>query len=165
MTTREDVWELMADQFLDTETRTWIPKTALACVELGLTEEQAFDVWAYEVTPAVWPNVWDIAGEWACWDRKWLVAEIRKKTPRKRSWLVYRAHVHGVHQSWITIAACMRVLWRTPAAERRELASTLEWLASRYFDFCVSRAPTPRDAQTIYEETFLPIFRDPSASR
>jgi hypothetical protein len=159
MTTREDLWELMAEQFLDTETRTWIPKTALACVELGLSEEAAFDVWAYEVTPAVWRNIWDIAGEWAGWDRQWLVAEIRRKAPRKKSWRVYRAHVHFAHDCWVAIAACIRVLWHTPEAERSELVGTLTWLAAHYLDFGTGGlGDPPRDACATYEQVFLPIF-------
>jgi hypothetical protein len=58
LATREDVWEGLANQFLDTETRHFIPGLALMCVEAGLSTASAFDAWAYEVTPAVFFNLW-----------------------------------------------------------------------------------------------------------
>ena len=67
---RIDVWVAMADHFLDTETRHDIPFAALRCVEAGLSSVEARSVWQHEVEPAVRFNVWDVAGEWACWDKE-----------------------------------------------------------------------------------------------
>lgn len=49
---RVDVWVAMADHFLDTETRHELPRTALACLEAGLSAAEARDVWYYEVSRA-----------------------------------------------------------------------------------------------------------------
>ncbi len=82
MKTREDVWEAFADQFLDTETRTWIPRAALTAVEAGFSRAEAYDVWRFEVTPAVSANLLDLAGEWAGWPRDWLVKQIWRSLMR-----------------------------------------------------------------------------------
>jgi hypothetical protein len=75
---RIEVWLAMADHFLDTETRHDIPLTAMRCVEAGLSVAEARDVWRYEVSPAVWPNGWSVAGEWDFWEREWLLGTIQE---------------------------------------------------------------------------------------
>ena len=64
-TNRVDVWEAMADHFLDTETRQDLARTAWRCVQAGLTVEQAARIWRDEICPAVGWNLWQVAGEWA----------------------------------------------------------------------------------------------------
>lgn len=139
---RVAVWVAMADHFLDTETRQEIALTALCCVEAGLTPDQASDVWRYEVSPAVSFNLWDVAGEWAGWDRDWLVQRIERLRTRwyHRSGtcraLRYRLGVHCMHGVWIAIGRCMEVLVTVPAsAERQQLARDLTFVARHYFDF------------------------------
>jgi hypothetical protein len=51
--TRRAIWIALADQFLDTETRTWIPHTALQIVEAGYPLEEARRIWRYEVSPGI----------------------------------------------------------------------------------------------------------------
>lgn len=118
--TREDVWVALADQFLDTETRAWIPHAARVCVEAGLTPERAFEVWAYEVTPALWPNLWSVAGEWAGWERSWLCARIRRHRTRASWWryAIYRGRVQGLHAVWREIEACLHELAALDPASR-----------------------------------------------
>jgi hypothetical protein len=70
------VWVAMAHHFLDTETRHDLPLTALCCVEAGLSAAQAREVWRFEVAPAVGANLYSMVGEWAYWDRDWLVERI-----------------------------------------------------------------------------------------
>src|SRR5688500_807381 len=109
---RIEAWVAMAEHFLDTETRQEIPMTAPRCVQAGLSTEQARLVWQYEVSPAVAFNVWDIAGEWAGWDRDWLVDRIirlrrrRLGRPGPLSWLRYRLRVHFLHDVWLSIGRC-----------------------------------------------------------
>jgi hypothetical protein len=160
---REDVWEALAEHFLDTETRTWIPQAALTCVEAGLSREQAFRVWAYEVTPALWSNLWNVAGEWAGWDQRWLVARIERAriAPSCRAYLLYRGCVHLNHRTWIAIGRCIDLLEETDPPQRRKLAADLAWLARQFFDFGRSGAAPPSSEarlRAIYRETFLPVF-------
>lgn len=127
---REDVWEALADQFLDTETRTWVPRTARMCLEAGLDPAAAFEVWAYEVTPAVFFNLCLVAGEWAGWDREWLCARIERcrVKPSKLGYLVYRVRALIAHESWLRIEECMNELLALPHADRtrREAEMTRE---------------------------------------
>jgi hypothetical protein len=108
------IWESMADHFLDTDTDEWIPRTARLCVEAGLSTAEAGRIWRFEVVPAVWPNCWDLAGEWACWPTEWLVAAIERargrwpNRPGLCGELVYRMRVHLFHESWRAIAREMQ---------------------------------------------------------
>lgn len=133
----------MADHFLDTETRHDIPRTALRCVEAGLSIDEARLIWHYEVSPAVGHNLWSVAGEWACWDREWLVATIQQARrgwwhrPGIGRWLAYRLLVHFNHGVWGAISRCMALLGSlTSAAERQRTTQDLTLLARHYFDFC-----------------------------
>jgi hypothetical protein len=140
---RVEVWVAMADHFLDTETRQGIPLTALRCVEAGLSVDEARLIWQYEVSPAVGDNLWSVAGEWACWDRDWLVATIQQARGGWRNtrgigrWLGYRLLVHFNHGVWVAISRCMDLLWSlTSAAERERTTQDLTLLSAHYFDFC-----------------------------
>ena len=161
-TTREDVWEALAGQFLDTETRHEIPRAALLCVENGMTCEDAFEAWAYEVTPALYWNVWSVVGEWAGWDRDWLLAQIRRHrtTASRFAYVVYRCRIHLIHACWLAIGRCIDVLRDTAPPEREALVADLTWLANEYFDFRASRpAPSSKERlRALYAGTFLPIF-------
>jgi len=131
----------MADHFLDTETRQDIPWTAWRCLRAGLTVEQARDVWRYEVTPALYWNLWDIAGEWAGWHSDWLAERIAasRVRPGPLSYLRYRCRVHFNHRVWVSIERCAKVLLDLPPGERETAALDLGTLANHYVDFA------PRD--------------------
>jgi hypothetical protein len=140
---RIDVWVAMADHFLDTETRQDIPSTAMCCVRAGLSAAEARYIWQYEVSRAVGFNAWDVAGEWACWDRDWLVARIdrlRKRwdnRPGTCRWLRYRIRVHLTHRVWLSIERCLDALLSVSSPARREpMFQGLSFLAHHYFDFC-----------------------------
>lgn len=76
------IWKSMANHFLDNDTDDEIPETARLCVACGLTVEEARDIWCYEVSPAVWLNLYSVAGEWAGWDEAWLIDRIEKLRAR-----------------------------------------------------------------------------------
>lgn len=165
---RADLWEAMAEQFLDTERRHEIPALALMLVNAGLLVRDAARMWQYEVTPAVWQNLWSVAGEWAIWNTDWLVVCIERKRvrwanqPGPIGYLIYRFRVGGLHRIWRAIAGCMRFLAASPAEDRDELAKSLGWLARHHFDF-LGEPGRPKGSTTemlalMYAEEFLPIF-------
>src|SRR5688572_1685453 len=164
MPSRQAIWESMAEHFLDTETRVEIPRTAALCVDAGLDASAAFDVWAFEVTPALWSNLWDIAGEWAGWDSAWLHARIERRRTSASPWarLVYRARMYLAHETWEAIARCIDLFQGSPPEERAGLLVAFQWLAAHYFDFGPfgRRAPPPDPTRlrALYEARFLPIF-------
>src|SRR5262245_41546245 len=167
---RIDVWVAMAGHFLDTETRHDIPLTAMRCVEANLSTVEARDVWCYEVSPAVAFNAWDIAGEWAAWDREWLLGRIRRVRSRWSNrtnplrWFLYRARVHFTHRVWLAIERCMDALLEVRSLEERDLMSTdLAYLGRHYFDFCPDDPANMDDATrkrllALYPEPFRQIM-------
>lgn len=163
---RTAIWVDFAEHFLDTETRHLIPASAGLCVSSGVSIDEGCDIWRFEVTPAVSPNLWSVAGEWSGWDREWLcarIAERRRRLPIRVPFVAnlrYRLIVHFNHEVWPAIAACMAALERAPEARRQELVKDLTWLARHYFDLrpgaaaCADRATL----SALYQGTFLPIF-------
>ena len=162
------VWELFADQFLDTEVRTWIPSVAAACVAAGYSVAEARYIWRFEVTPAVYFNLWDLAGEWAGWDLDWLVKRIQKlrgRWPNRPGWateLVYRMRVHYCDCAWIAIEKCILLLKGSEPEQRELLTTDLTSLAECFFDFQLPdynpSDSTRQRLRRLYRETFLPIF-------
>ena len=156
----------MADHFLDTETRHDIPLTALRCVQAGLSTAEAGEVWRYEVSPAVGFNVWDVAGEWAAWDRDWLVERIERlrrawsSRPGTGRWLRYRIRVHLMHGVWQSIERCLAALLEiSSSVDREQMARDLAFLAHHYFDFCPRELASLQDAERarirrLYPEPF-----------
>lgn len=165
MTTSESryqVWDALADHYLDTETRYLVPSTAWRCLEAGLSPKEAADIWCYEVTPALHFNLMCVAGEWTGWPREWLIERIESRRILFRgpfAYLTYRLFALCIHRSWVAIQRTMELLLRAPPERRRELASDLEWLARWYFDFCGE--PSVRDPAALlllFRDSFLPIF-------
>jgi hypothetical protein len=167
---RADVWVAMADHFLDTETRHDIPLTAMRCIDAGLTIAEAREVWCYEISPAVSFNVWSVAGEWAGWDRAWLIERadrLRRRwtnAPGTARWLRYRIRVHHMHGVWVAIERCMEVLLRVDdPAERQRAALDLASLARHFFDFCPNDCALGEEAMTrlksLYPEPFGRIMQ------
>lgn len=75
---REELWIALADLFLDTETRWFLPDAAQVAVRHGFSWEQVSSILDYELTPVVGPNLLDVAGEWAGFDRGWLLPALRQ---------------------------------------------------------------------------------------
>lgn len=129
----------MADHFLDTETRHDIPLTAWRCVVAGLSVAEARRVWDCEVTPAVGFNLHDIAGEWAMWNRDWLIETIERERSEQP------AHDRAKDGTWSAIERCIEAIAVMPsAAAREQTARDLHALARAWFDFL---PPVPDDAQ------------------
>jgi hypothetical protein len=144
------VWISMADHFLDTETRHDLPLTALCCVQAGLSPAQARDVWQHEVTPAVGFNLFSVAGEWAYWDRDWLlerIQRVRSSWWHRPGWQRRRWPMPLMGGHWLAIERSIEFLQAVPAAAERELvARDLARLARHLFDFC------PKDLATLAED-------------
>lgn len=168
MTPHDEVvlWDALAEHFLDTETRHLICEHARLCLDLRISVSRARHAWQYEVAPAVWPNLWDVVGEWAGWDPTWLVHRIRRKRnrwpnrPGSLAYLVYRLRIQGTHQTWVAIEKCMELMGCALPDRRLDLVRDLSWLSQHFFD-----AGTPpledRDSaalRQLFEESFLPIF-------
>jgi hypothetical protein len=131
------VWEAMAEHFLDTETRQNLPMTALRCVEAGLSVEQAREVWKCDVLPAVGFNVFSVAGEWAGWDRAWLVSRIERirRGPRWMRQVRLAFSIDLMRGVRVAIERCIELLEVTTTTQREQLARDLTFLSHHAFDF------------------------------
>lgn len=160
------IWVALAEHFLDTETRHQVPFSAMRCVDAGLSVDEGRDIWCYEVTPAVWHNLRDVAGEWAGWPEDWLVREIERSRddgsnrPGPGGETVYRMRIGDTHRTWVAIERCMVLLERAEPAQRSVLARDLQWLAERFFDMRGTPlgSQDPAALRALYAESFLPIF-------
>ena len=132
--TRLVIWTELADQFLDTETRTWIPATAKLLVDAGLSTEQAFAIMHHEVVIVVWPNVWSVAGERAGWDPG-LAASAHHPagdlatSVRRLAYPIYRRQVHAMHENWVAVEQCMQLFAPLDTAAREQRPADLDVLA------------------------------------
>lgn len=167
---RRRVWVAFAEHFLDTETRQELPHAALVAVEAGFSIEETREIWRYEVTPAVGFNLWDMAGEWACWDTEWLCARIerslarRRHAPRWLRYLAYRITIHFGNASWVAIERLMRALLAVPPPAREPLAHDLGALAQHFFDFLprdlgLAQPARREELRRLFVEVFLPALR------
>jgi predicted metal-dependent HD superfamily phosphohydrolase len=143
-TPEERAWLLLAEHFLDTETRHDLPRAALACVEAG------YDVGAMEaalygrVAPEVGPNLLSVAGEWAGWDDALLLPALRRRSSEASRWQkVLARRLPGVADTADSIARFMRLFEATPEHERPTTLAALTYLGQLYFDF----APGDPDEQ------------------
>jgi len=162
-----EVWVAMANHFLDTETRQDIPLTAMRCVEAALSPMEARHVWQHEVSPAVGFNLWVVAGEWAYWDRDWLVERIERhrRSWRQRTrfvkWLGDCMRIDPARCVCTSIERTMDFLAAVPdAGDREQACRRLAFLAQHYFDFCPADLATvdPSEAEKIrslYPEPFV----------
>lgn len=94
---REQVWILLSDQALDQDVEPLEVAFARAQAMSDYTRDEVEAIWRYEVLPAVWINLIQIAGEWVGFDREWLLKRIHKA--RGRFW--NRPHLLGRLLYWI----------------------------------------------------------------
>ena len=135
------VWVSMADHFLDTESRQDLPLTALCCVQAGLSPAQAREIWQHEVSPAVGFNLFSVVGEWAGWDRDWLIERIARARSsgwrRAGAWGRLRWPMPMTGGQWQAIERCIEFLQALPSEDARcRAAADLARLARHLFDFC-----------------------------
>lgn len=132
----------------------------MVCLDRGLSIGEARDAWRYEVTPALWHNLRDVAGEWAGWPEKWLVAEIQRARTDAPDEAVYRARAGSAEDVWIAIERCMALVQSRTREQRATLARDLEWLARHFFDFQPKpyEGRVPSAVRALYPGSFAPIF-------
>jgi hypothetical protein len=69
----------LAELYLDTDVRDALPQVAQRILASGLSRPQVEQLWRREITPAVHWNLKSAAGEWAGFDRRWLLAEVARQ--------------------------------------------------------------------------------------
>lgn len=147
---RERAWLELAEHFVDTETRHWLPRTALACVEAGFDVEEMRAALLGRIAPELGSNLLSVAGEWAGWAEAPLLAALRLRDGPVSPWSRAASRcLPGVEGTSRALARFMRLIEPRPPAEREALVVSLSYLGRVYFDFDVEdpSAPAPVDTR------------------
>jgi hypothetical protein len=114
---RMPLWEALSSLWLDTEQTDldleWI---ARVMADSGLTIEELWRVYSYEVAPVVYKNIYSYAGQWLGFNPDWLRTEIvrnlRDRPRRTRFWTLFplsRCFMLGpTHDDWKKLVAIFR---------------------------------------------------------
>jgi hypothetical protein len=80
--------------------------------------------------------VFSVAGEWAGWDRAWLVSRIQRARgePRWRRQVRLACSIDPMRGVRLAIERCIELIERTPPAQRPQLASDLSFLSHHAFE-------------------------------
>jgi hypothetical protein len=92
----DDLVVALAELYLDTDVRDTLPRLAQRMLSSGLSRSQIEQLWRCQITPAVHWNLRSAAGEWAGFDRRWLLAEVarRREKPGIVAWPVVGRVLH-----------------------------------------------------------------------
>jgi hypothetical protein len=113
----DDLVVALAELYLDTDVRDTLPRLAQRIVSSGQTRGQIEQLWRRQITPAVHWNLRSAAGEWAGFDRRWLLGEVARRRERR-----------GSLESWPVVG---RVLHRLRAYGAEPEFRAAQWLAER----------------------------------
>ncbi|RIX40313.1 MAG: hypothetical protein D3M94_21840 [Rhodocyclales bacterium GT-UBC] len=83
---RVPVWEALGELFLDNEPQ--LAYLIRACAESPYSLKELDQILFSEVWPALSPNLASVAGEWAGWNREWLIRTVleKQRTASSRLW-------------------------------------------------------------------------------
>lgn len=165
----------MTEHFLDTEMRHLLPFTASVCVSAGLDQAQVRTLWSQDVAPVVGTNLLSPAGEWAGWDRAWLLRRIGERRRRQCTrWGRWRNRWSrwmqpGNQGDLEALGRFVIVLMESPDATARDrMLADLQWLARCFFAMPIdASSPALADRQrllhcyeTRFQSAMAPAVRD-----
>lgn len=157
----------LAELYLDTDVRDTLPRLAQRIVSSGLTRSQVEQLWRCQITPTVHWNLRSPAGEWAGFDRRWLLAEVarRREKPGIVAWplvgrIVHRLRAFGAEPEFRLALWLAERLRQVPEAKRVQRVAMWQALLTVYYavdgelaaphtDAELSRAPSQRSADSL----------------
>ena len=81
---RKPVWIALSTLWLDTELQEEVLRSIADVLRAsGYSAETLYEVYLYEVAPAVYTNLLSPAGVWAGFDAEWLCAEVERHARRR----------------------------------------------------------------------------------
>ena len=132
---RRPVWSALSDLFLDTETRWFMPRTALALCESGYTPAELEAIWHRELVPECAYNLLDIAGEWVALSLD--EAALLRRVARGPS-LLERGAASAAEavlgDQWERVLDLRALLAAEPPARARDLAEIWTHFAHAYLE-------------------------------
>lgn len=139
--------------YLDTEVRDGLPRLAERMVNSGLSPHELRVLWRQQVTPCVHRNLKVTAGEWAGFDREWLLARVARRAQRPGleslpivGPLVHRFRAHGAEREFALALELSARLRRVPAAQRERRVAIWQALAQAYFAVDSGAPPAAPDS-------------------
>jgi len=163
----DDLVVALSELYLDTDVRDALPRLAQRIVSSGLTRSQIEQLWRCQITPTVHWNLRSPAGEWAGFDRHWLLSEVarRREKPGLVAWplvgrILHRLRAFGAEPEFraaLWLAERLRGLPEPKRARRVAMWQALLTvyyavdgeLAAPHTDAEHSRAPSQRSADLL----------------
>lgn len=163
----DDLVVALAELYLDTDVRDTLPRLAQRILSSGLSRTQIEQLWRCQITPSVHWNLRSATGEWAGFDRRWILAEVarRRQKPGIVAWpvigrVLHRLTAHGAAREFRTgLWFAERLRGLPEAARSRRVAiwqallqvyySVDGELASPHTDAEHSRTPSQRSADAL----------------
>jgi hypothetical protein len=133
---RREVWHAAADLFLDSETRTELPRIALTLLGSGYAEAELERIFQFELVPeCVW-NLYDVAGAWAMMSLDEVrLARRAVRAPRTLARTFTRLLTpDSLRAQWRAVLGLRAHLGRAPQAERAGMAAVWTALAHAYLE-------------------------------
>jgi len=125
LASKDDLVVALAELYLDTDVRSELPRLAEQIVSSGVSDSELQTLWRSQVTPCVHWNLKSSAGEWAGFDRRWLLAEVNKRAGKTgiEAWpwlggLVHRIRAFGAEAEFQSAHCLAKRLAQVPARDR-----------------------------------------------
>jgi hypothetical protein len=165
----------LSELYLDTDVRDALPRLAQRIVSAGLTRWQIEQLWRCQITPTVHWNLRSPAGEWAGFDRRWLLTEVarRRDKPGLVAWpligrIVHRLRAFGAEPEFRAALWLAERLRGVPAAQRAKRVAMWQALLTVYYsvdgelavphtDAEHTRAPAQRSADSLVRRNELDV--------
>jgi hypothetical protein len=132
----------LADLYLDTDVRSFLPRLAEQIVSSGVSEHELQEIWRRQVTPCVHWNLKSVAGEWSGFDRHWLLEQVQRRAEKPGleavPWLgdlVHRFRAYGAEREFRCAQQLARHLAQSPATERPRRVAVWLALVQVYYAF------------------------------
>jgi hypothetical protein len=160
---QEELIVALAELYLDTEVRDGLPRLAERMLASGLSRQALSALWRSQVTPVVHWNLKTVAGEWAGFDRHWLLSEVARRG-RKRGFerwpllgpLLHRFRAHGAEREFQLALDLAERLAAVPRADRARRVAVWQALLEVYFAVDATPALAPgmrRTAEQLSERS------------
>lgn len=130
----------LAELYLDTEVRDALPRLAQRMLASGLSRGAVKRLWRSQVTPVVHWNLKTVAGEWAGFERDWLLSEVARRAgrPGLSRWpllgpLLHHLRAGAVEREFRVALQLAERLCGVPEAERPRRVAVWQALMQVYF--------------------------------
>ena len=154
--TVDDLVVALSELYLDTDVRDALPRLAQRIVGCGLPRSHIERLWRRQITPAVHWNLRSPAGEWAGFDRHWLLAEVsrRRERPGLVAWpligrFVHRLQAFGAEPEYRVAWWLAERLRSVPESKRARRVAGWQALLAVYYSVDGELAAPYTDAEHI----------------